>query len=108
MDEDLQQTRKLLGGISALLFVFGLFFSSIMPPGLSLAGNDSGTPGIPGDKSPALITPEIREILQQNNLQAARYRTAASDFELQDLDGRIVRLSQFRGEVVLLGFFTTW
>jgi peroxiredoxin len=30
------------------------------------------------------------------------------DFELLDLEGKVVRLSQFKGETVLLGFFTTW
>jgi len=93
----LQKTKQLLGSISALLAVFGLYFSLIMLPGLSLAVNDSGTPEIFSNTSPALITPEIREILLQNNLKAARYRTAAPDFELQDLDSRIVRLSEFRG-----------
>lgn len=32
----------------------------------------------------------------------------APDFELLDVEGRPVRLSEFRGRVVLLHFFTTW
>jgi thiol-disulfide isomerase/thioredoxin len=32
----------------------------------------------------------------------------AGDFELRDLDGRKVRLSNFRGKVVLINFWTTW
>jgi hypothetical protein len=33
---------------------------------------------------------------------------AAPDPPFRSLDGRAVRLSELRGKVVLLGFFTTW
>jgi len=39
---------------------------------------------------------------------SARTGTAAPDFTLQDLHGRDVTLSQFRGKVVLLEFWATW
>ncbi|OIJ20399.1 hypothetical protein BKP45_09120 [Anaerobacillus alkalidiazotrophicus] len=32
----------------------------------------------------------------------------AYDFELQDLDGNTHRLSDYRGEIVILNFFATW
>ncbi|MEE8374213.1 MAG: TlpA disulfide reductase family protein [Dehalococcoidia bacterium] len=32
----------------------------------------------------------------------------APDFVLEDLDGNLVRLSDFRGKVVLINFWTTW
>jgi peroxiredoxin len=35
-------------------------------------------------------------------------RTMAPDFTLQDASGRPVRLSEFRGKVVLLNFWATW
>ena len=39
---------------------------------------------------------------------SARQPVPASDFELSALDGRKVRLSDLRGQVVLLNFWTTW
>ncbi len=35
-------------------------------------------------------------------------RRAAPNFELRDADGRLVRLSDYRGKVVLLNFWATW
>lgn len=39
---------------------------------------------------------------------AARLPVPAGDFQLRTLDGRRVRLSDFRGKVVLVNFWTTW
>ena len=35
-------------------------------------------------------------------------RSPAPDFILKDLTGRRVALDEFKGKVVLLGFWTTW
>ncbi len=35
-------------------------------------------------------------------------RRAAPEFQLRDTDGRTVRLSDYRGKVVLLNFWATW
>ncbi len=35
-------------------------------------------------------------------------RRTAPDFTLPDLDGNVVHLSDYRGSVVLMGFWTTW
>jgi cytochrome c biogenesis protein CcmG, thiol:disulfide interchange protein DsbE len=40
--------------------------------------------------------------------QSAGIGDEAYDFELQDLDGNIHRLSDYRGKVVMLNFFATW
>src|SRR5690606_29925955 len=32
----------------------------------------------------------------------------APDFALQDIDGKVVRLSDFRGQTVVLNFWATW
>ena len=42
------------------------------------------------------------------NMREPEGHPVMPDFELLDLDGKSVRLSQFKGETVLLGFFTTW
>lgn len=101
--------RTFLYNILHLIIAIGLFFSPGMLQGTSWAGNTNIIPGnLSGSSVPARITPEIREILQRNDLRAAQYKNPAPDFELQDLNGESLRLSQFRGEIVLLGFFTTW
>ncbi len=41
-------------------------------------------------------------------VKPAPARQPAPDFELKDPDGRIVRLSDYRGKVVLLNFWATW
>jgi cytochrome c biogenesis protein CcmG, thiol:disulfide interchange protein DsbE len=38
----------------------------------------------------------------------ARVGDKAADFELEDLDGNIVKLSDYKGQVVVLNYFATW
>ncbi len=106
----MQKLRTVLIDIWALASVLGVFLLPSMTPGISLAESADTTIGTPLSSSmaPSRVTPAMREILQKNDFQAAQYKTPAPDFELQDLDGKTVRLSQFRGKIVLLGFFTTW
>ena len=41
-------------------------------------------------------------------VKAEKERTVAADFTLKDVNGRTVRLSEYRGKVVLLNFWATW
>ena len=41
-------------------------------------------------------------------LRALKHPIPASDFYLRDLNGKLVRLSDFQGKVVLLNFWATW
>jgi len=41
-------------------------------------------------------------------LKPEKERKSAPDFSLRDSDGRTVRLSDYRGKVVLLNFWATW
>ena len=52
--------------------------------------------------------PEISTLLKQMNLRVSADNSVMPDFELFDLDGKVVQLSDYRGSTVLLGFFTTW
>ena len=41
-------------------------------------------------------------------LRPRENRKLVSDFSLLDLDGNTVRLSDYRGSAVFIGFWTTW
>ncbi len=41
-------------------------------------------------------------------LQPAHTRSPASDFELQDAEGKTARLKDYKGRVLLLDFWATW
>ena len=43
-----------------------------------------------------------------HNLTAVKESIQASEFELQDMDEETVKLSDYRGKVVLLNFWATW
>lgn len=40
--------------------------------------------------------------------QETSSRKAAPDFELKDMNGKAIRLSEYQGQVVLLNFWATW
>jgi peroxiredoxin len=48
-------------------------------------------------------TPQVKAAVKD-----ATERKVAPDFELKDASGKVVRLSDFKGKVVLLDFWATW
>ncbi|PZN09845.1 MAG: alkyl hydroperoxide reductase [Bacillota bacterium] len=100
--------NRLLGGAVLVMVIVLLFGGSLRPQepvapaprdSLPAPGSQSGEPGgqplgnpttTPGPAAPVAVG------------------TPAPDFELRDLKGRTVRLSDFRGKVVFLNFWATW
>src|SRR5215831_12732882 len=65
---------------------------------ICVPGAVSGQNSAPGNIHPA---PQV-------NVGHADLIPGAPDFQLQDLNGKIVRLQDFRGKAVALNFWTTW
>ncbi len=102
--------KNILPGILAIIFIVGaaaLFYYGNLTPTPANAEEKSGQLAI---EAPAKAedNPEISALLKKMSLQVAADHPVMPDFELLDQEGKSVRLSQFKGETVLLGFFTTW
>ena len=102
--------KNILAGILAILVIVGaaaaFYFGSLTPT----PANAEEKPGQLAKEAPAKAedNPDISALLKKMNMQVAADHPVMPDFELLDVDGKQVRLSQFKGETVLLGFFTTW
>ncbi len=67
--------------------------------------------GIPGANSLSLAQTDGKEIDRLFEKAGIRYlpdRTPPVEFNLPDPEGRIVSISEFRGKIVFLNFWTTW
>ena len=102
--------KNILAGILAILVIVGAaasFYFWNQPPTPANAEEklDQFAKEAPAK---AEVNPYISALLKKMNMQVASDHPMMPDFELLDVDGKPVRLSQFKGETVLLGFFTTW
>lgn len=70
---------------------------------LAAPGCDKGVSSAPGDPSPSGTAPA-----RVSKGVAPQIGYTAPDFALTDLDGKLHRLSDHRGKVVLLNFWATW
>ncbi|GMQ86892.1 MAG: TlpA disulfide reductase family protein [Gammaproteobacteria bacterium] len=57
---------------------------------------------------PLAFTGHATEARPRAELKVVKHPIPASDFYLRDLNSKLVRLSDFRGKVVLLNFWATW
>ena len=55
-----------------------------------------------------MITALVVIIVLSTDVSAALEQSAAPDFTLKSTDGRNLRLSEYRGEVVLINFWASW
>lgn len=73
-----------------------------------LAGDGGATPN-DGQQDGTFFSFESQGIkLGASDGPGAKVDEAAPDFALQDIDGKVVRLSDFRGQAVVLNFWATW
>jgi peroxiredoxin len=73
---------------------------------LSVAGWIYGRNAIP---QPSAQTPATHDnLLADLGIEPSQERTPAPGFLLNDSDGKVVRLDDLRGKVVLLNFWATW
>lgn len=61
-----------------------------------------------GGGAQASVTPNVGHPESLGREEGIARGARAPDFSLSDLDGRIVTLSQYRGQPVLLFFWATW
>ena len=52
--------------------------------------------------------PSNKDLMGSMNISKVAKKIEAPDFMLKDLMGETIRLSDYRGKVVLLNFWTTW
>ena len=102
--------KNILTGVLAIIVVAGaaasVYFGKLTPnTAIAEEKNSQLAKKIPTKTED---NPDISTLLQKMNMSEAADNSMMTDFELLDLDGNLVSLSQFKGETVLLGFFTTW
>jgi cytochrome oxidase Cu insertion factor (SCO1/SenC/PrrC family) len=73
--------------VSGLLTAIFMLFTFLILPGSTIAATDP--------------------FLDAGFIQA-RNKVPAVDFTLEDLNGKQIRLTDYRGKVVMLFFWTTW
>ncbi len=102
--------KNIFPGILAILVIVGAAASFYFGSLTLTSANAEEKLDQPAKEAPAKaeVNPYISALLKKMNMQVASDHPMMPDFELLDVDGKPVRLSQFKGETVLLGFFTTW
>lgn len=87
--------------LAALLFAAFTFYTK----------NKSGGKNPPTEQSVSQSSTRQAETGQTGTEQtgtAGTDKITAPDFELKDLNGKTVKLSDYRGKIVILNFWTTW
>lgn len=90
-------------------FIFVLLFIVIIATVACEKKEEAREPSV--ESPPVEVKGEIPPLSEQlSALDIYHYKEPAEapDFELPSIDGEMVSLSQYRGKVVLISFWTTW
>lgn len=80
--------------------------STTNPPAASTPPSDASEK--PGDSEPVTGDTDAESILKEYERGYAVIDAPIEDFELEDLEGNKVRLSNLEGKIVFLNFWATW
>ncbi len=98
--------KKVYLALWILVSVLAFFVLAVMYKGDTLAEKPENEK--PREESSPAESPAPREIDESRLLDQIPYELEAPKFELKDLNGKTVRLSDYRGKVVFLNFWATW
>lgn len=98
--------RKHLYAVAIIIILISCLLACTKEQGKEPSRTASATDGL--SKTDGASNARVAELMQSMNMKPFAKPVMAEDFELTSVKGEKVRLSQYRGKVVLLSFWTTW
>lgn len=98
-------------GFSTLLLLLGFGAIGLALAFLLFGSNLFAAAPAPRERGPALLQIPVldsQSVAVEGNGRPLQVGQAAYDFAARDLEGNLVRLSDFRGQPVMVNFWATW
>ena len=91
-----------------LIVALGIFILLLYPGSKTEKGKPAGEPARQISPAGAVSSENLDKLMSSLGIQRPEGKVEAADFELDNLEGKKVRLKDYRGKVVLLNFTATW